>query len=317
MARPTATSPACSRRSPAPRSSGSPSGFPGGIAGKAHALPVCAGAIARSPWSWASSSSTPASTRRRRRPDGPARPRTAPAAPRLRRPPLRLARPGRERGNPERVGVGVGEGRRRRARVPRRSARRRREEDWRARPLDRGGRPDPRRARAPRAPSGGQRRRDRGVVRRPDGDLRLRRGGALLRDAPDRGPRLLRLLARTAARGARRGHLADAAAPHRGGRLPDRDRLPPPLRAGRERAVRVLGAARGGPYRSRPRTARGVRAASRRLLRRGASRARHLVMTTRTKGEAMAASETPGARFARIGLWLIPVYGALLAVGTI
>ena len=31
----------------------------------------------------------------------------------------------------------------------------------------------------------------------------------------------------------------------------------------------------------------------------------------------MAASETPGARFARIGLWLIPVYGALLAVGTI
>src|ERR671918_745305 len=67
MARPTATSPACSRRSPAPRSSGSPSGFPGGIAGKAHALPVCAGAIARSPWSWAPSSSTPASTRRRRR----------------------------------------------------------------------------------------------------------------------------------------------------------------------------------------------------------------------------------------------------------
>src|SRR5918999_1067741 len=67
MARPTATSPACSRRSPAPRSSGSPSGSPGGIAGKAHALPVCAGAIARSPWSWASSSSTPASTRRRRR----------------------------------------------------------------------------------------------------------------------------------------------------------------------------------------------------------------------------------------------------------
>src|ERR671915_130934 len=34
MARPTATSPACSRRSPAPRSSGSPSRFPGGIAGK-------------------------------------------------------------------------------------------------------------------------------------------------------------------------------------------------------------------------------------------------------------------------------------------
>src|ERR671914_426768 len=67
MARRTATSPACSRRSPAPRSSGSPSGFPGGIAGKAHALPACAGAIARSPWSWASSSSTPASTRRRRR----------------------------------------------------------------------------------------------------------------------------------------------------------------------------------------------------------------------------------------------------------
>ena len=31
----------------------------------------------------------------------------------------------------------------------------------------------------------------------------------------------------------------------------------------------------------------------------------------------MAASETPGARFARIGLWLIPVYGALLALGTI
>jgi hypothetical protein len=31
----------------------------------------------------------------------------------------------------------------------------------------------------------------------------------------------------------------------------------------------------------------------------------------------MAASETPAARFARIGLWLIPVYGALLAVGTI
>jgi hypothetical protein len=31
----------------------------------------------------------------------------------------------------------------------------------------------------------------------------------------------------------------------------------------------------------------------------------------------MAASDTPGGRFARIGLWLIPLYGALLALGTI
>ena len=31
----------------------------------------------------------------------------------------------------------------------------------------------------------------------------------------------------------------------------------------------------------------------------------------------MTESDTPGARFARIGLWLIPLYGALLAVGTI
>ena len=31
----------------------------------------------------------------------------------------------------------------------------------------------------------------------------------------------------------------------------------------------------------------------------------------------MAASDTPGMRFARIGLWLIPLYGALLALGTI
>jgi hypothetical protein len=31
----------------------------------------------------------------------------------------------------------------------------------------------------------------------------------------------------------------------------------------------------------------------------------------------MAASDTPRERFARIGLWLIPVYGALLALGTV
>lgn len=31
----------------------------------------------------------------------------------------------------------------------------------------------------------------------------------------------------------------------------------------------------------------------------------------------MAASDTPGERFARVGLWLIPLYGALLAVGTV
>jgi hypothetical protein len=31
----------------------------------------------------------------------------------------------------------------------------------------------------------------------------------------------------------------------------------------------------------------------------------------------MTANDTPGARFARAGLWLLPVYGALLAVGTI
>jgi hypothetical protein len=31
----------------------------------------------------------------------------------------------------------------------------------------------------------------------------------------------------------------------------------------------------------------------------------------------MGPNDTPGARFARAGLWLIPVYGALLAVGTI
>ena len=31
----------------------------------------------------------------------------------------------------------------------------------------------------------------------------------------------------------------------------------------------------------------------------------------------MAASNTSEARFARIGLWLIPLYGALLALGTI
>ena len=31
----------------------------------------------------------------------------------------------------------------------------------------------------------------------------------------------------------------------------------------------------------------------------------------------MTANDPPGARFARIGLWLIPLYGALLALGTI
>jgi hypothetical protein len=38
---------------------------------------------------------------------------------------------------------------------------------------------------------------------------------------------------------------------------------------------------------------------------------------TLTKGATMTSNDPPGMQFARIGLWLIPVYGALLALGTV
>ena len=99
----------------------------------------------------------PRRARRRRRPHRRRRPRQAARPPRLRRAAARCPRPRQERGRPELLRLGLGQGHRRRDRVPEDARRGRSRAARRARPLDRRRRARPGR-RAAQGPQGRGRR---------------------------------------------------------------------------------------------------------------------------------------------------------------